>query len=72
MCGESRWSPKTQSYTEDSRLFCGGAPPSFDVTVESLPQCPLKMTKTQKTAHSKAMKAKERELFPRRFYGTKR
>ena len=67
MCGKSKWNPDTRSYTEDSRLFCGQAPPSFDVTVESLPQCPLEMTKTQRTAHSKKMKAMEKKLFPRRF-----
>tara|TARA_R100001530_G_C4244757_1_gene136269 strand:+ start:32 stop:277 length:246 start_codon:yes stop_codon:yes gene_type:complete len=67
MCGEGKWSPVIRSYTEDSRLFCGSAPPSFDVTVGSLPQCPLNMTQTQKTAHSKKMKAMEKKLFPRRF-----
>ncbi len=67
MCGKSKWHPATRSYTEESRLFCGQAPPSFDVTVESLPQCPLVMTQSQKTAHSKKMKATEKKLFPRRF-----
>jgi len=67
MCAKSKWHPATRSYTEESRLFCGQAPPSFDVTVESLPQCPLEMTKTQRTAHSKKMKATEKKLFPRRF-----
>ena len=71
MCAESTWNPHTRSYSEETRLFCGGAPPSFDITVDSLPQCPLNMTKSQKATYTKKMKARERELFPHRFYGTK-
>lgn len=68
MCAETRWNPLTGEYTEESRLFCGFAPASFDTTVESLPICPLDMTQSQKKAHSKKMKAMEKKLFPKRFY----
>ena len=54
-CGESKYNPKTGEYDEVVRQFCGMAPPSWNVTVKSLPDCPKKMSKSALRKYQKDM-----------------
>jgi len=63
MCAKSTYNPTLREYNETVRLFCGLAPPSFDTRVESLPDCPKNMSKSQKTTWQKKMKGRSQVLF---------
>ena len=63
-CGESEWNPLAGKYDGRKRLFCGLAPASWDVQVDSLPNCPQDMTKSQ----LKGWQAKKKKEKPMRYY----
>ena len=63
MCAKSTYNPISRNYDETERLFCGFAPPSFDTRVESLPECPKTMSRSQKTTWQKKMKGRSQVLF---------
>ena len=46
-CGETKWNAETREYDGQKRLFCGAAPASWDIRVDSLPDCPKNMSKSQ-------------------------
>ncbi len=55
-CAESRYNPKTGNDDGDISLFCGRAPPSWDIRVMSLPKCPEKMSASELRMWQKKMK----------------
>ena len=55
-CGESKWNPDTGKHDERKRLFCGYAPASWDMRVDSLPSCPQDMSKSQLSSWRKQQK----------------
>ena len=51
-CGKSRYNPKTGDYDNITRTFCGSAS-GYDTTINALEKCWLKMTKSEKSKHTK-------------------
>ena len=58
-CGFATFDPKNQEYSKENKMFCGIAS-SYDTLVSSLPECWLKMTKSQRSTYTKK---KKEELF---------
>ena len=58
-CGFATFNPKNQGYSKEKKMFCGIAS-SYDTLVSSLPECWLKMTKSQRSTYTKK---KKEELF---------
>ena len=56
LCGKSRWNPVKGEQGSTESLFCGLAPPSWDLRVDSLPDCPQNMTKSQLSNWQKKQK----------------
>ena len=52
MCGESNWNPMTDSYNSTNYLHCGMIT-GYETRVDSLEKCWLKMTKSEKSKHTK-------------------
>ena len=57
-CGSSAWNPVTRKHNSTESLFCGTAPASWDIRVDSLPDCPQNMTKAQLSNWQKKQKNK--------------
>ena len=57
-CGSSAWNPVTRKHDSTESLFCGTAPASWDIRVDSLPDCPQNMTKAQLSNWQKKQKNK--------------
>ena len=55
-CAKSKWNPVKGSYGSTENLFCGLAPASWDLRVDSLPDCPQNMTKSQLSTWQKKQK----------------
>jgi len=51
-CGFATFDPKNQEDSKENKMFCGIAS-SYDTLVSSLPECWLKMTKSQRTTYTK-------------------
>jgi hypothetical protein len=58
-CGKSYFNPQKQENDDQLKKFCGVAG-SYDTQVSSLPECWLKMTKSQRSTYTKK---KKEELF---------
>jgi hypothetical protein len=56
LCGVSDFNPRTGENDGKERLFCGQAPPAWDISVESLPKCPLEMNKREISSWQRKMK----------------
>ena len=54
-CGFATYNPETRKFDGKEREFCGIAS-SYDTRVSSLPECWLKMTKSQRTTYAKNKK----------------
>ena len=50
-CGEANWNPITDSRTDEPVLFCGMAS-GYETRVAPLPECWLKMSKSQRTTYA--------------------
>ena len=57
-CGKSRWNPVKGEYGSTESFFCGLAPPSWDLRVDSQPDCPQNLTKSQLSHWQKKQKNK--------------
>ena len=55
-CAQSKWNPVKGEHGSTESLFCGLAPPSWDLRVDSLPDCPQNMTKSQLSHWQKKQK----------------
>jgi len=51
-CGFSAYNPEIRDFDGEKREFCGVAS-GYDSRVSSLPECWLKMTKSQRTTYAK-------------------
>ena len=54
-CGFSYYNPKTEENDDKSKIFCGVAG-GYDTLVSSLPNCWLKMTKSQRSTYTRKKK----------------
>ena len=54
-CGFSYYNPETEEHDDKSKMFCGVAG-SYDTLVSSLPDCWLKMTKSQRSTYTRKKK----------------
>lgn len=66
-CGKSYFNPQKQKNDDQLKIFCGVAG-SYDTQVSSLPDCWLKMTKSQRSTYTKK---KKEELFSIRIRSSK-
>ncbi len=64
-CGESYFNPQKQENDNQLKNFCGVAS-SYDTLVSSLPECWLKMTKSQRSTYSKKKKDEYLSMMIRR------
>jgi len=60
-CTISTYSPNNFNYSGDKKEFCGVAG-SYDTRVSSLPDCWLKMSRSQKTTYTRKRKDEYRLL----------